>query len=90
MAGTLNICVIYTGRGYPTADRLPSELTLPEGATTADAFQVLNEHLPPASPLSGTCLLAINGEHLGTISQHSPRTLRDRDELLLIAPVAGG
>ena len=46
--------------------------------------------LPGDNPLSASCLVAVSGMHLGTLADHRPQTLKDGDELLLLAPVAGG
>lgn len=86
----MKVRVIVTGRGYDTAANLPPELDLPEGATTVDAVAEIARHLPAGRRLSDATLLAIASQHLGTIGRHAPRTLRAGDELVLIAPVAGG
>lgn len=86
----MRIKIAVTGRNYLIAHQLPREIILADGAGSAEVLQRLNEHLPVASPLPGSCLLAVNGEHLGTVLQHAPRRLQDGDELVLIVPVAGG
>jgi molybdopterin converting factor small subunit len=40
--------------------------------------------LPP------TCLVIVNGRHLGTVASCESCVLRAGDELTLLAPVAGG
>ena len=82
--------VIFAGRSYHLAEQLPEALDLPAGSTVDDALRVLSTHLPDDQPFPPSCLVAVSGEHLGTIAAHRPRTLTTGDELILIAPVAGG
>jgi len=84
------IRVVFSGRGYDQAQQLPAELELPDGATVDAAIDRLSDGLPADAPLPPACLLAVSGKHLGTIGKHSGQSLRDGDELLLVAPVAGG
>jgi molybdopterin converting factor small subunit len=86
----MNVRVMLSGRNYHLADSLPQQLTLPEGATVDDALRALTGMLPGDEPLPGTCLIAVSGVHLGTVGRHPSRALRDDDELVVIAPVAGG
>ncbi len=86
----MKIKLIITGRAYDAAVDVPGELTLPDGATLDDALQALAEDLPPQRPLPPTCLVAVSGSHVGTLGSHAARELQDGDELVLIAPVAGG
>ena len=86
----LNVRVIFMGRGYDAAQSLPGHLCLPDGATLDDALVDILGHLPVDHPLSTTCLIAVSGVHLGTMADHPSKTLNDGDELLLLAPVAGG
>jgi molybdopterin converting factor small subunit len=86
----MRIRVVVTGRDYHTAAGLPDEVALPESATVDDALSLLAEHLPGGQTFPASCLVAVSGEHLGTVGDHPPRTLADGDELILIAPVAGG
>jgi len=86
----LNLQIVFVGRRYDAAQSLPDRLCLPDGATLDDALKAIAEHLPGDHPLSASCLIAVSGAHLGTLADHRPRTLKDGDELLLLAPVAGG
>lgn len=86
----MKIQISYTGRSYQTASLLPAELTLDEGATVDDALLLLSQQLSDDQQLPPSCLVAVSGEHIGTLTSHTNRPLRDRDELILIAPVAGG
>jgi len=86
----MNIRFIGSGRNYDIADSLPDCLTLQEGANVTDAIDAVERLLPSGASLPASCLVTVSGVHLGTVSQHAPRTLHDGDELVLIAPVAGG
>jgi molybdopterin converting factor small subunit len=86
----MKIQISYTGRSYQTATLLPSEITLDEGSTVADALLQLTQNLTDDQQLPTSCLLAVSGDHIGTLANHSNPSLKDRDELILIAPVAGG
>jgi molybdopterin converting factor small subunit len=82
--------VVITGRGYDAAQDIPAQLSLAEGATVDDALQSLDRLLPKGRRLAASCLIAVSGDHLGTLAQHRPRLLHEGEELLVIAPVAGG
>lgn len=82
--------VVIVGRNYHGYDSAPQHLDLPDGATVDDALGALAQRLPDGSTIPDTCLVAVSGAHLGTLKSHRPHILRDGDELLLLAPVAGG
>lgn len=87
----MRIKVMLTGRSYHTAQNLPDELDLPDGSTLDDALEAISSQLgDDGAGLAPTCLIAVAGEHLGTVGAHEARPLHDGDELTLIAPVAGG
>lgn len=86
----MKILISYTGRNYQTAQALPAELTLDEGSTVADALNGIQQDLTDDMQLPASCLVAVSGDHLGSLSSYCDRPLQDRDELMLIAPVAGG
>lgn len=86
----MNVRVVFSGRNYQDAGAIPESLTLPDGAAVAQALDALAGFLPEGKVLSKSCLVAVSGMHLGTVGHHRPRVLRDGDELVLIAPVAGG
>jgi molybdopterin converting factor small subunit len=86
----MHIRLFITGRNYNLAEGVPSELTLPEGATLDDALRSLGDLLPSGTRLPASCLVALSGRHCGTVASHSPEKLRDGDELIILAPVAGG
>ena len=86
----MKIRIVISGRGYPTTETLPEELTLPAAATVKDAIGELERMLPPAQQLPSSCLVAVSGDHLGTLGSYKQRSLAEGDELVLIAPVAGG
>ena len=86
----MTIQLTMAGRSYHVADDLPECLVLPEGASLDDALQLLATLMPASAVLDRRCLVAVSGMHLGTVEKHRPKTLHDGDELLVLAPVAGG
>lgn len=86
----MKIRLVLTGRSYHTADSLPAELELDEGASLDDALHQINTALPAEAALPDSCLIAIGGQHVGTVASHPDVALQDDQELVLIAPVAGG
>ena len=85
----MKIRLIVSGRHYDAAAAVPSELSLSDGASLDEALAHI-EALLPEKRLPESCLIAVNGAHLGTVGKHATEALRDRDELLLLLPVAGG
>jgi len=69
---------------------IPQELSLADGASVDDALASLAAALPEGKRLPESCLLVVSAAHLGTLREHLPQALKDGDELVLIAPVAGG
>ena len=86
----ITVEVVFSGRSYDTAARLPQQLQLQSNAQIGDALEAIASALGGPDKLPSSCLVAVAGEHLGTIEHHKPRALSDGDELVLIAPVAGG
>ncbi|QDU95260.1 MoaD/ThiS family protein [Lignipirellula cremea] len=86
----MQIQVVVTGRSYHLAEGLPDMLSLPDGADLDAALAALAKDLPEGESFPASCLVAVSGEHVGTIGRHPARNLRDGDELVLFAPVAGG
>jgi molybdopterin converting factor small subunit len=86
----MKIKLVITGRSYDAAVDVPAELDFAEGATLDDALKTIAGYLPDDRPLPPTCLVAVSGTHVGTLASHPARELNDGDELVLIAPVAGG
>jgi hypothetical protein len=86
----VRIRVTIAGRSYHVAEKLPPCLELPAGASLDDALQRLAALLPAGTTLDPRCLVAVSGVHLGTLQSHRPQALREGDELLLLAHVAGG
>jgi hypothetical protein len=85
----MKINVAISGRSYHRAVAAPAELELADHATVDDALGQLRELLG-GDMVPDSSLVAVGGEHLGTIQQHAARTLCEGDELVLISPVAGG
>ena len=89
----MRIHVKITGRLYDARATSPMYLDLTPGATVDDALDVLRAEGPAngtAGPIIPQAVLAVSGEHLGTVADHAPRILVENDELLIFAPVAGG
>lgn len=86
----MKVSLVITGRHYDVSDTVPDSIDLPEGATINDALAVIAETKQSESPLPASCLVAVGEKHLGTIASHEEVPLRDGDEVILIAPVAGG
>ncbi len=86
----MKVRVVISGRSYDTAAKMPEHVTLPEGCQIDEALQTVTELLPSGKGLPGSCLIAVSGTHLGTLDHHRPQVLADGDELVVIAPVAGG
>ncbi len=89
-ASDMKIHFVLTGRGQTRGDQLPSQLELPENSSVSDALSLLRASLPEGESLPESCLLVVDGTHLGTLHQHEDQQLVDGQELLLIAPMAGG
>ncbi len=78
------------GRRYDASVMLPDELELEAPSSLDDALQAVANALPERETLSPSCLVVLNGKHLGSVDRHENTTLAEHDELILIAPVAGG
>jgi molybdopterin converting factor small subunit len=85
----MKIQVVVTGRSYHLADDIPAEIELSDDATLDSALADINGRLGE-QPLPDSCLIAVAGKHVGSIAQHADSPLREGDEIVLIAPVAGG
>ena len=81
---------MVSGRGYQRSEGLPESLALPEGCSLDEALKTLASLMPGNRGLDGSCLIAVSGTHLGTVRSHRAHVLREGDELVVIAPVAGG
>ncbi len=86
----MKIRITIAGRSYHMAEKLPQWLELPEGSSLDDALRQLAALLPAGAALDPRCLVAVSGTHLGTLQSHRAHALGDGDELLVLAPVAGG
>ncbi len=85
----MKLQLVMTGRDYHTAEKLPEELELADAATLQDALSAIDNLLGEAI-LPTSCLLALNGDHVGSVASYDDRPLKDGEELVIIAPVAGG
>jgi molybdopterin converting factor small subunit len=86
----MKLRLVLTGRHDHASSPIPEFLDLPDGSTVSAALQAIAGFFPSDWPLPATCLVVLSDQHLGTVAQHDDRRLSDGDELLLIAPVAGG
>jgi hypothetical protein len=86
----VRIGIVMTGRSYHTAEQLPDALELADESSLDDALAQVNRLLGEENALPASCLIAVSGQHCGTVGSHEPRALNDGEELTLIAPVAGG
>ena len=86
----MKVRVSICGRHYDQALGLPKELELAEGCRLSEALRALAAAVPADSPLPDSCLVAVSGKHLGTVSRHRDQALNDGDELMVLAPLAGG
>lgn len=86
----MKLRIVFMGRRYHAAQRLPSEIIVEEGATLDDALASLLSLPEAGQSLSSSCLVSVTGRHVGTVAEHTSIELREGDELVLIAPVAGG
>ena len=86
----MKVTVTISGRFYHLGPTLTGELELPTGATVDDALCALQQDDSRKRNLVPFALLAVSGQHIGTIDDHAVHNLEDADELLIFAPVAGG
>jgi len=86
----VKIRLVVIGRGYDAVEDMPEQWEVPEDAGIEDVICMLLERYGEGPGWAASCLVAVGGRHLGTIARHEPATLREGDELTLIAPVAGG
>ena len=86
----MKVRVVISGRSYDTAEAIPEYLTLPDGCPVDDALRTVAELLSGEKGLPESCLVAVSGTHIGTLRNHRRCLLSDGDELVVIAPVAGG
>ena len=86
----MKIHLMVSGRNYHAAMQLPDELDLPDDATLDGALAQLADLMPAGAGLSPNSLVAVSGTHVGTLAAHPNKDLRDGDELVVVAPVAGG
>ena len=86
----MRLKVTYLGHSYDAAPLFPEGLTLPDDADLEQALALLARQLPADRALPGTCLVVLSGKHHGTVARHDNPPLTATDELVLLAPVAGG
>ncbi len=86
----MKVRLTLMGRGYDRTSSLPSEVDVTLGACLGDVLHLIQSHYGELVPLSTSWLVVVNGQHLGTVERYEDVELRERDDLMLIAPVAGG
>jgi molybdopterin converting factor small subunit len=86
----MKIRIVFSGRGTELANALPATLNLAVGMDVSGAIAALRHLLPRGLELPASCLVVVSGKHLGALAAYENCTLCDGDELLFIAPVAGG
>lgn len=86
----MKIRLLVTGRRYHQAVSLPDELEVAAGGCVRDALDSVNELLPEAVKLEDTCMLAVNGSHVGSVADFQNVPLTENAELVVFSPVAGG
>jgi hypothetical protein len=86
----MKLKLTYMGRSYDASTDFPDVLDLPDKATVDTAIAAIGQHLASQRALADSCLVVLSGNHLGTVAHHDNPAVAPTDELLLIAPVAGG
>jgi hypothetical protein len=86
----MHVRLFVSGRNYDFAAKMPDQFGLAEDATLDDALRQPSGLLPDGQAFPPSCLLAVSGRHCGTVGSHRPEVLRDGDELVILAPMAGG
>ena len=86
----ITIRLVLTGRNYHAAGGIPEELDLPVDSDVSAALEKVAALLPEGQTLPASCLVTLGGKHLGSVASHDSPVLKSGDELVLIAPVAGG
>ena len=86
----MKVRVTLTGRSYHLGEGLPAEMELSDDSTVTALVSALNEQLPDDNELPASCLISVSGKHVGSVGNHSDAALSENDEVVFIAPVAGG
>jgi molybdopterin converting factor small subunit len=87
---TMKIRIVISGRNYELAEPFPDEIELPEGSTVDDALELLSARFSEGHSFPASCLLGVDGKHVGNVGSHTPTILSENDEIMIFAPVAGG
>ena len=86
----MKLKLTYMGRSYDASTSFPHTLDLPDDATVDIAIAAIGQYLADQRSLPDSCLVVLSGKHLGTVAHHDNPVVVPTDELVLIAPVAGG
>ena len=76
----MKIQIVISGRRYDDAEKIPGQLTLPEGCSVDKALDALAELMHGEAGLPDSCLVAVSGTHLGTLRNHTARQLEEGDD----------
>ena len=80
----MEILVNFSGRGCERMSALPSFLLLQDGVTLSRAVDAIERQSNRDHLLPPTSLVAVNGNHAGTLAAPDHRVLRDGDEISII------
>ncbi len=86
----MKLRIAISGRNYELAAPFPNEIELPEGSTIDDALELLSTNFSEGRSFPPSCLLGVAGKHVGNVGSHPAVALHDNDEIVILAPVAGG
>ena len=86
----MNIRLAITGRSYHLAGSIPQSIELNADCTLQEAIEHVRQLFPSDNPVADSCVISVAGKQRGTVGAPSAHQLRDGDELLIVAPVAGG
>ena len=82
---------VYMGHGYDQSRQTgPSSWSCPRRPRWTSRCGFWSRNCRRTRAVAGSCLVVVSGRHLGTIARHENIALAATDELMLIAPVAGG
>ena len=72
------IRLAYVGHAYHLAEDLPEQVEVPDSADVMLALKTVQQLAPSSFTLPPTCLVIVNGRHLGTVARCESYVLRRR------------